>query len=298
MIAAVEDRRDASETPTSPRLPTFLIIGAMRCGTSSLHRYMREHPQIHMAPRKELNFFSLEENWARGRSWYAEQFAGAGGAIAVGEATPKYTWFPMVPGVPERIAATVPAVKLIYLVRDPVERMRSEYAYRYARAWEHRPIREALLTDLDYTHRSSYAMQIAQYLEYFDRSRVLLLLAEDLRDRRAETVRRTLEFLGVDPDWTPPSLHVEANPPSDMRPTWLFRKIGRFLFATEAAMGRPSPTRRRVSPRLQRVMSRPIPKEKLVLDDATRAELRERMRSDVAQLAPLMTPDFEGWGLL
>lgn len=298
MIAAVEDRRDASEARTSPRLPTFLIIGAMRCGTSSLHRYLREHPEIHMARRKELNFFSLEENWARGRSWYAEQFAEAGDAVAVGEATPKYTWYPMVPGVPERIAATVPDVRLIYLMRDPVERMRSEYAYRFARAWEHRPISEALLTDEDYRHRSSYAMQIGRYLSLFDRSRILLLVAEDLRDRRAETVRTTLEFLGVRSDWVPPSIDVEANPPSDRRPTWLFRKIGRAMFKTEAAMGRPSPTRRRVSPRLQRLMSRPIPKEKLTLDETTRATLRNAMRSDVAQLAALMPSGFEGWGLL
>ncbi|MGH2726801.1 MAG: sulfotransferase domain-containing protein, partial [Actinomycetota bacterium] len=253
---------------------------------------------IHMAPRKELNFFSLEENWARGRSWYEQQFAGAGDTIAVGEATPKYTWYPMVPGVPERIAATVPDVKLVYLMREPVERMRSEYAYRYARAWEHRPIREALSTDADYRHRSSYAMQIGQYLERFDRSKILLIVAEDLRDRRAETVRRTLEFLGVRSDWVPPSIGVEANPPSDRRPTWLFRKIGRAMFKTEAAMGRPSPTRRRVSPRLQRLMSRPIPREKLALDDATRAKLRDLMRSDVAKLAPLMPPGFDGWGLL
>ena len=88
------------------QLPNFLVIGAMKAGTSSLYQYLRAHPQIFMPAAKELSFFAYEPNARHDLEWYRRQFAPAGeGAVALGEASTMYTKFPRHPGVPERIAA-------------------------------------------------------------------------------------------------------------------------------------------------------------------------------------------------
>src|SRR3954463_6324498 len=88
----------------SPMLPNFLIIGAMKGGTTSLYHYLRPHPEVFMPVTKELHFFVAEKNLLLGPGWYERRFRGAGDAIAVGEASTDYTKYPLYQGVPERIA--------------------------------------------------------------------------------------------------------------------------------------------------------------------------------------------------
>jgi hypothetical protein len=72
-------------------LPNFLVTGAAKAGTTSLYRYLRDHPEVFMAQSKELKFFSSKSRWRLGQSWYARQFEAAANAVAVGEASPSYT---------------------------------------------------------------------------------------------------------------------------------------------------------------------------------------------------------------
>jgi hypothetical protein len=106
------------------RLPNFLIVGAMKSGTTSLARYLGAHPQAYVAPEKEINFFERGYVWNRGVDWYASRFEGAGDALAVGEASPSYMYWPT---AIERMASVVPDARLIALLRDPVERAYSHY---------------------------------------------------------------------------------------------------------------------------------------------------------------------------
>src|SRR5262245_7209987 len=111
---------DSSTTPG----PNFLVIGAMKCGTSSLYQYLRSHPQVFMPnDPDEVNFFSRRdlERWSE---WYRRLFAEAGSAVAIGERSTNYTKYPSIPDVPTRIARSIPDAKLIYLIRDPIERAR------------------------------------------------------------------------------------------------------------------------------------------------------------------------------
>jgi hypothetical protein len=97
-------------TPSQHRqaLPSFLIIGAMKAGTTSLYHYLKSHPQIHMSRIKELDFFVTELNWGRGLDWYSQQFSGIGtNVLAAGEASTNYTKYPRYKGVPERISMTL-----------------------------------------------------------------------------------------------------------------------------------------------------------------------------------------------
>ncbi len=178
-------------------LPGVIVIGAMKCATTSLHYYLDLHPDIAMAPEKELHFFVAERNWSRGLAWYEGQFAG--GAALHGESSTSYSRFPEYAGVPARMHSVVPGARLIYIVRDPIERIVSHYVHEYAAGREQRSLPEAL-ADLEknpYLDTSRYGLQLEQYLEFYPRERILVLTAEDLRARRRETIRRAYRFLGV-----------------------------------------------------------------------------------------------------
>jgi Sulfotransferase domain len=151
-------------------LPNLIVIGATTCGTSSLYHYLGRHPEIFMSKEKELRYFLQEVNWGRGKEWYEAQFAN--GATPVrGEVSPQYTRFPKFPGAPERMASVIPDAKLIYLVRDPIERIVSCYVDNRSTAKDDRCLREAVIEPADnlYLWESSYCMQLEQYLEHFPR---------------------------------------------------------------------------------------------------------------------------------
>ena len=103
-------------------LPNFLVIGAMKSGTTSFAHYLGSHPQVFMTKDKEPAFFNRPDSFDGGLEWYSSLFAGAGGALARGEASTDYAKYPRFRGVPEWIAAAVPEMRLLYLVRHPIER--------------------------------------------------------------------------------------------------------------------------------------------------------------------------------
>ncbi|MCG8468872.1 MAG: hypothetical protein MJB57_11825 [Gemmatimonadetes bacterium] len=122
--------------PAASRLPNLVVVGAQKCGTSALHYYLDLHPAIAMSRPKELNYFIEDRNWSRGPEWYVKRFDGR--APVRGETSPNYTAHPTFDGVPERMAASIPDARLIYIVRDPIERIRAHWIHNYARRreWE------------------------------------------------------------------------------------------------------------------------------------------------------------------
>jgi len=185
---------------STKNLPDFIIIGGMKCGTTSLHYYLNCHPDISMSKEKELNFFIEERNWNKGLDWYQSQFVGK--AQIHGEASPNYTNFPHWPETPKLIHETIPDAKLIYLVRDPIQRIVSHYVHKYADGGENRPIEEALSDFEDnyynpYICRSRYYLQLEQYLQYFEPEKILLVTTENLYEYPEKTLSGILQFLGV-----------------------------------------------------------------------------------------------------
>ena len=171
-------------------LPNFLIIGAAKSGTTSPYRYLRDHPQVFIAHSKELKFFTSRTRWGFGPGWYAWQCSDADGAVAIGEASPSYTRYPQRRGVPERVARVLPDARLVYLIRHPIERMRSHYLHRVLQGRGRAPLDEAVLSDPGYLDTSRYAMQIKQYLEWFSSAQLLVITAEALRRDRLDTLGR------------------------------------------------------------------------------------------------------------
>jgi hypothetical protein len=223
--------------------PAFMIIGAMKAGTTSLFSYLCEHPLVAPPIVKEIHYFDF---WStRPLDWYLAHFPKRAhlprGAIT-GEATTGYLAHPAVPG---RIAREFPEVRLIALLRDPVARAISHYFHEKRCGHDNRPMRQALLSaearrpfDLQveeetawheavlrgaaradaaallaahpwhrsYIAQGLYAEQLERWFRFFDRSRVLVLGAEDLFREPAGTYRHALEFLGLEP-FDPGTLH-------------------------------------------------------------------------------------------
>jgi len=205
----------------------FIIAGVQKGGTTALFDHLGDAPELSLSREKEVHFFDDEaRDWARpDYADYHAAFAAFDGRPR-GEATPIYLYWP---NSLERIAAYNPAMRLIVVLRDPVERAWSHWRMEYARGAEARPFawcirqgRQRLFDaepwgfhrDLSYVERGFYGEQMTRLLGLFPREQVLVLRAEDLRGDPASALARVREFLGVAP--APAPAPREANVGRDM----------------------------------------------------------------------------------
>jgi hypothetical protein len=207
------------ERGAGERRPEALVIGAPKCGTTSLMAYLGAHPQVWSQPRKELHFFNNRWDW--GLEWYAAQFPhrGPAGPRVRLEGTPDYL---QNPAIAERVKQTLAGVKLIVLLREPVKRALSWYHHQ--RRWGGlagspeavigRELEELqALPDVERQRLgwrspnclagSMYDAQLRSWKIHFSSQDLLLLRFEDLRRNPRQITRRSLRFLGLDPDALP-----------------------------------------------------------------------------------------------
>lgn len=217
-------------------LPEFLIIGAQRCGTTSLYRYLAAHPQVRAATGKELQFFSLHHT--RGTRWYRAHFPVRPPGIRSFEASPYYLFDP---DVPARAAATLPQAKFIALLRDPVERAYSHYLHTrsygveplsFAEALDAEParLRAGHRREFSYVARGRYAEQLQRWYALIPAERLLVVRTERLNAEHP----RILDFLGLDPH-TPADLTRHTRRPGDDKNSQLTPELRERLKAEFAA---------------------------------------------------------------
>jgi hypothetical protein len=182
-------------------LPNLVVIGGLKCGTTSIHHYLNLHPEVEMSRPKELNFFVAELNWDLGREWYASHFSGR--APVRGESSPHYTNRPRFDGVAKRMRALLADARLVYMVRDPIDRMLSHYLHNVGGGYDDRPLADALADpESAYVARSRYFFQLEPYLEEFGQGSIEIVTREELKRDRSATMRRVFDFLGVDPGFS------------------------------------------------------------------------------------------------
>lgn len=201
---------------TAGALPTFLIIGAQKGGTTSLHEYLADHPDIGGSFTKEVHYFSLHSS--RSLDWYRAHFPPPGRYQHVFESSPYYLFHPCCPG---RIREALPDVKLIVLLRDPVDRAHSHHNHERALGFESLEFGAALDREHDrldgeeerlaadprycsfahrhysYAARGMYAKQLKRWLGVFPRQQMLILASEDLFADPADTLHRVQSWLGL-----------------------------------------------------------------------------------------------------
>jgi len=288
-------------------LPNFVIIGAIKGGTTSLYRYLGEHPDVYMCPRKEPLYFAWDPERPRPAGQqemctdlgtYESLFEGAAGAPAVGEASPQYLYSVVAAG---RIRETIPDARLIAILRHPVERALSAYlhlvrdgaetlTFEGALAAEDERRREGWDPIWHYRAVGLYADQVERYCETFDRDQVRFYLHDDFeRDPRA-LVQDVFGFLDVDPSFEP-ATSVRFNASGVPRRRLLFR-----LATTENPMRRAAraavPQRHRERLRvlaINRSLERPQ------LAPETRRRLAQSFTDDVRRLQRLLGRDLSHW---
>jgi len=184
-------------------LPNFLICGAAKCGTTSLYEYLKSHPDIFMPLAKELDFFSNRD--AMTLSEYENQFCGWSGEKMTDEASPSYM---ACPDAPKRIAEVIPDAKLIFLLRDPIERAYSAYWYFI---WlgginSDRSFSEVVRgksLDNFYLKEGFYYKYIKRFREYFKRDQIYCMITEELKRDPLKEISKCFRFLGVDDSYKP-----------------------------------------------------------------------------------------------
>jgi hypothetical protein len=262
---------DRVRTDARGVLPNLVVIGAMKCGTSALHRHLDRHPEIAMSEPKELNFFFGPDrlpdgdgetwargNWHRGLGWYATHFPAA---PVRGESSPGYT-SPDHPEVAARLAGVLPQARLICLVRDPVERAVSQYWHHRREGTESRPLEEALLDPASqYVARGRYHERLAPFLRHCGRSAIRVVAQEDLLQDPGSTLAALSRFLRVDERFW-------------QRPDALDDRSG------ATSPGRPGTSARHPPPSAQ-----------------TRKQLADLLRDDAERLRRLARDDFPAWSV-
>ena len=302
----------------APRYPDFLIVGAPRCGTTFMYRYLNEHPQIYMSPTKEPQHFATDldsgsyldsVSFLRDGDAYKALFAGARADQLAGEAS---TWHLYSQEAAANIKVANPDARIIIMLRDPVEMLYSLHGRRlYGGSEDLRSFADALDAEADrrqgrripprarnvqallYRDVGRYSEQVKRYLDLFGPDRVHIVVFEDFRADPAGAYRRTLEFLGVDPDFRAGFGAVNEGA---ARRSWRLQQLllsprvirfARFVF--------PAPVRPLVGRVWDAINSRE--QRRSPLDPVVAARLRAELRPDVDRLGLLIGRDLtEIWG--
>ena len=290
-------------------LPSFIVIGAPKCATTSLHAYLATHPQIWMSQQKELHFFTDTPwgSWKNGVDWYRAQFKEGREYSQRGESSPGYSIDGFTSGVVEKMTPLLPDVKLVYMLRDPLARTRSHYTEElYNR---HIPPELSLQQILEagpdepglhgdnyryMVYTSLYHRQLSIYLQQYSLEQIYFMSMETLQTQPLEALRGLFRFLGVDEEFVPPNLNQKLNEKAEKRlrvvnPTALVRNLPGYETVSRALP-------KTLKSRYRRAISREIDHEALTqISDEHQARLRELFAPDIAALRAVTGQTFAEW---
>jgi len=272
--------------PKPSNLPTFVVIGAMKCGTTSLHRYLRNHPEISVSRKKETNFFVEEKNWSRGMGWYESMFDRT--CPVRGDFSPNYSKHPKFKGVAERMNSILPDAKLIYMVREPVDRMVSQYIHQVDAGRETRSFARAL-QDFEGNHYidlSRYYYQLSKFLEHYPENRILVLSLEALSADPEPQLSRVADFLGTHRphDWSQRQTTRRYNTSKQkLRPN----RMGLFLNTHAKSLYR------NLRKHVGFLVGRPLEKPKVSLN--LRRRLQLHLREEMKKIKEFSPEELQDW---
>jgi hypothetical protein len=296
-------------------MPNFIIIGAPRAGTTSLYHYLRQHPQIAMSHIKETNYFAYlasqlnaeykvktPSNWpVRSMTEYEALFETKKGTKAIGEASPFYLY---APGVAQQIKLHLPNVKLILILRNPIERAYSAYLKNRREGIESRSFEGAIEQEIRdpsntvssenfYIRAGMYFEHISHYLQYFDRSQIKIVFHKNLQEIPLLFLEELYKFLDVDTKF-PADVSVrfnEAMPPLIIKNT----SARQFMKTVTHRIRKYLPQKLYFSLiKLKYMVNKKIDPYP-TLPRQTRLLLRDQYMQDVQHLQGLLGADLSSW---
>lgn len=269
------------------RLPDFVIVGAMKCGTSSLHEQLARLPGVFMSTPKEPNFFSDDSNWSRGFEWYASCFAGAPGDAIVGESSTHYTKLPDHPRVVERLKEHLPGARFVYVMRHPIDRLASHVIHGWSERRMSGDAERDVARHTELVDYGLYAMQMRPYIEAFGPEHVLPVFLERMRSHPREELERVARFVGVSGEITCAEDAIEQNVSGErLRKGTLLDFIMEAPVVSHARRALvPRAAREWVKDRFYRMRTRPE------LVAGTRSRLEARFDEDLAELSAMLGLD-------
>ena len=282
----------------------FVGIGAARCGTSWIARCLQEHPGIFVPPKKELHYFNDDAKYDPSLSRMKPFFGEAGPDAIRGELTPRYIINDKALG---RIRTAFPEVKILVMLRDPVERAFSQWCYfRFNKKKESTSDFRAALDGYfheDYVVKSLYGAQLERVFELFGRDHVWVSLFDRIREEPAGLIGGLYRFLGVDADFLPPTADRIVNPSSrkSASPPYIWTRMVRWLtYSRTPGIGA---LQRRLMPRVARLNRRMDAQEEAGgdamprrLSDEDREAIYTRyFREDLERTEELLRMDLSRW---
>jgi hypothetical protein len=276
--------------------PNFICIGAQKCATTWLHDVLSDHPQVCLGSTKEIDFFSYFYDF--GFEWYERQFACAGTPVAVGEVSPSY--FHSL-SAPPRIFSYDRAMRLVLMLRDPVERALSNHKHE---------VRIGHLTGTDlsfefgirnnpsYVEQGRYATHLERWLGYFPRAQLLVLLFEDVVADPAAAARAAYEFLGIDGGHVSKAVSARSNESYVNRYPLLERmrvrgqQVLRAMRMEWVWLGAADAGGRRLYRAINRAQA-----DHLIppMADSTRQQLKAEFRGEIQRLERLLGRSLQHW---
>ena len=290
-------------TEQTRKLPNLFLVGAMKSATTSLHNYLDMHPEIFMAkaPWKEPNYFIKEMNYNKGLDWYLSLFESATTEKYLGESSTGYTKAPSYKGIPERIHALCPNSKIIYIMRDPIERAISQYWWEVQYAAEGRKMPVAIKNSTWILDTGNYAMQLRPYVELFGAENVYTLTTEALIASPEEALKKIFAWLNISLDHTFVKEFKIYNPSGEKVTRLIGSGLLSYLKETKFWLWfkhlLPVETRLAVLDFIRRNLSKPVEKNDEYREE-TIAFLRPIMQQQVQELSELVGKDFPEWKTL
>jgi len=288
-------------------MPNFLIIGAMKSGTTALYYYLEQHPEIYMSPVKEPNFFSSQEqenaaDAVTNTGTYQDLFRGGSGKKALGEASHSYLYEPRAAA---EIKRYVPEAKLIAILRNPIDRAYSHFLHMvrsgteplddFAQALREEEVRiHKERTFQDYIGRGLYYNQLKRYFRTFPQEQVRVYLYEDLSGAPISTVQDAFRFLKVDDSFVPDvSLRRNVSgQPKYKTLDGLLRRQSRIKHAAKIYL--PARMRWRLSKTFDDLKTRNLA-EPPPVQSKVRRHLIGVYREDILKVQELIHRDLSGW---
>lgn len=281
------------------KVPDFIIIGAGKCGTTSLHDYLTQHPELYICPKKETYYFLEDFQRRKFKSYgaistpdeYYALFKDAPEGSTIGEISTNYYAYPT---SAKLIREALPKVKIVAILRDPASRAFSSYQMLAKADHEKQEFDSLISAENKYVKRGFYYRQLLPYFELFDRERIKILFFDDLCQKPGEFVRELFEYLGVDPQFVPDMQKRgrEGGLPKNKTVHQLLTKKNPLRNSVAAVLKLFMPPDARQKMR-ENMVKQNIYKAKL--SPESRNKLIEIYRSDILQLQDLVKRDLSAW---